>query len=81
MSGRITLPRPFDIFLVRWNHLIFVPRPKFFNVLGVASLASFIDITPSTTLADLAEGRLQAASHSACIVVVEAARGGRGWLV
>jgi len=37
--------------------------------------------TPSTTLADWAEGGLRAASHSACIVVVEAARRGRGWLV
>jgi hypothetical protein len=36
---------------------------------------------PSTTLADLTEGGLRAASHSACIVVVEAARRGRGWLV
>ncbi len=35
----------------------------------------------STTLADLAEDGLRAASHSACIVVVEAARRGRGWLV
>src|SRR3979490_3168393 len=36
---------------------------------------------PSTTLADLAEGGLRAASHSGCIVLVEAARRGRGWLV
>ncbi|MEH2473313.1 transposase [Nitrobacteraceae bacterium AZCC 2161] len=36
---------------------------------------------PSTTLADLAEGGLRASSHSACIVMVEAARKGRGWLV
>ncbi len=45
-------------------------------------LAPIIDGPPlSTTLADLAEGGLRAASHSACIVVVEAARRGRGWLV
>jgi hypothetical protein len=35
----------------------------------------------STTLADLPEGGLRSASHSACIVGVEAARRGRGWLV
>ncbi len=35
----------------------------------------------STTLADFAEGGRQAASHIACIVVVKAARRGRGWLV
>ena len=35
----------------------------------------------NTTLADLAECGLRAASHSAGIVVVEAARRGRGWLV
>ena len=46
MSGRITLPRPFDIFLARRDHFVFVSRPKFF-VLGVRPLASFIDITPS----------------------------------
>jgi hypothetical protein len=52
---------------------------EFERNLGAAK--NILATRPSTTLADLAEGGLRAASHSACIAMVEAARKGRGWLV